>query len=488
MRNILSAHLHDIYIRKKEKGIEGQISYLEIGNVNIGDKSYFFSEKKSVRGCKIARKNDLLVSRVRPTRGAIIQVNEEYLYVSSAFCVIENILMADRYLYYYLIHNSDFYRYLGENCTGTMYPTISEDIILDYKISIFPLNEQKRIAAKLDKIIPKIDRVKELLERIPQIIKRFRQSVLTAAVTGKLTEKWRAEYPVVERAGELLERIKKERERKYQEECEKAKNAGRRKPPKPHSFLIGAPIDIDIGDAWISTWLGNLIYDFRYGTSKKSDKNNKGMPVVRIPNILAKYIDFKDLKYLNNNNVNENNKISMGDILIVRSNGSKDLVGKNSIVQQLDTEIAFASYLIRIRPSIVESEYIYILLNTPFIKGQFFSNAKSSSGINNINTEELSKTVVYLPPLKEQREIVRQVDKLFSFADKLEGHYKKEKEKIDKLPQSVLAKAFRGELVPQEPNDEPASVLHARIKEEREKQQAAKPYKKRNSSKRCQAH
>jgi len=69
-----------------------------------------------------------------------------------------------------------------------------------------------------------------------------------------------------------------------------------------------------------------------------------------------------------------------------------------------------------------------------------------------------------LPPLEEQREIVRQVDKLFAFADKLEEHYKKSKEKIDKLPQSVLAKAFRGELVPQDPNDEPASYFANRIK------------------------
>ena len=74
-----------------------------------------------------------------------------------------------------------------------------------------PLNEQKRIAAKLDQIMPKIDGVKERLERIPQIIKRFRQSVLNAAVTGKLTKKWRKGHPEVESVDVLLERIRKER-------------------------------------------------------------------------------------------------------------------------------------------------------------------------------------------------------------------------------------------------------------------------------------
>lgn len=112
----------------------------------------------------------------------------------------------------------------------------------------------------------------------------------------------------------------------------------------------------------------------------------------------------------------------------------------------------------------------------------------SSGGQPNIKLPTLNCYPFPLSPLEEQREIVRQVDKLFAFADKLEEHYKRAKEKIDKLPQSVLAKTFRGELVPQDPNDEPASILLERIKAEREKQQAAKPYKKRSSSKRRKAH
>ncbi len=143
----------------------------------------------------------------------------------------------------------------------------------------------------------------------------------------------------------------------------------------------------------------------------------------------------------------ENNLVSKGDILIVRSNGSRDLVGKNCIVQELRKETAFASYLIRIRPVLVESEYIYILLNSNIVRDQFFSHAKSSAGINNINTVQLSNTVITLPPFEEQKEIVRQVEQLFSFADKLEMHFQEAKNKLDKLPQSVLAKAFRGELV-----------------------------------------
>ena len=96
-----------------------------------------------------------------------------------------------------------------------------------------------------------------------------------------------------------------------------------------------------------------------------------------------------------------------------------------------------------------------------------------------INTTQLKNTPIPLPSLQEQKEIVRQVDKLFTFADKLQLRYKKAKEYIVKLPQSVLAKAFRGELVPQDPNDEPAEKLLERIKEEKARLEAEMKVKKK---------
>ena len=129
----------------------------------------------------------------------------------------------------------------------------------------------------------------------------------------------------------------------------------------------------------------------------------------------------------------------------MRSNGSPSLVGKTSIIGELEDGMAFASYLIRIRPCIVNSKYILYILNSSSAKTQFFSKTKSTSGINNINTQELGETIVALPPIKEQDEIVNLIEKL------LEREYKLEeltdilnlKEGIKK---SILAKAFRGEL------------------------------------------
>lgn len=97
--------------------------------------------------------------------------------------------------------------------------------------------------------------------------------------------------------------------------------------------------------------------------------------------------------------------------------------------------------------------------------------ARSTSGVNNINSTEVKALKIPLPPLEEQKEIVRRVEDLFKFADQIEARYKKERSFTDKLTQSILAKAFRGELVAQDERDEPASVLLERIR--REKHHAA---------------
>lgn len=108
--------------------------------------------------------------------------------------------------------------------------------------------------------------------------------------------------------------------------------------------------------------------------------------------------------------------------------------------------------------------YIYY-----FLKGQTESLRKINQGAAqpNLNTTIVKKIMVPIPPVKEQREIVRRVDELFNVADKVEERYKKAKTQVDNLQQSILAKAFRGELVPQNPNDEPAKVLLERIKRQK---------------------
>lgn len=101
-------------------------------------------------------------------------------------------------------------------------------------------------------------------------------------------------------------------------------------------------------------------------------------------------------------------------------------------------------------------------------------NARSTSGVNNINSKEIAALTINLPNIEEQKQIVHQVESLFALADKVEKQYQQARLGTDKLTQSLLAKAFKGELVPQDPNDEPAEKLLASILAEREKLKPAK--------------
>lgn len=177
----------------KEKGHEGVVPYLEIGNVNTDSKGYKLTDKPSVKGCRIARKHDVLVSKVRPTRGAITWIREPTLQVSSAFTVLRNRgALADKTLWHYLAWNRAYLTHLGDSCTGTMYPTTSDEAVIDFEIPLPPLNEQKRIVAKVETLLGIVDASQQRLAKIPGLLKRFRKAVLAAACTGRLTADWPA--------------------------------------------------------------------------------------------------------------------------------------------------------------------------------------------------------------------------------------------------------------------------------------------------------
>ena len=211
--------------------------------------------------------------------------------------------------------------------------------------------------------------------------------------------------------------------------------------------------------------------DLKYGTSTKCEFLKKGVPVLRIPNIAKGIIDITDLKYgkLDKKEI-ESLKLQPGDILIIRSNGSVSLVGRSAIVDAGVEGFAYAGYLIRLRFDLnkVLPKYANLWLSSHYIREVIELEARSTSGVNNINAQEISDLPFRLIPVDEQEKVVHRVEALFGLADRLEAQYIKAKAKVDKLTQSVLAKAFRGELVPQDPSDEPASKLLERIKAERE--------------------
>nr|WP_277876396.1 restriction endonuclease subunit S [Trichocoleus sp. FACHB-40] len=237
---------------------------------------------------------------------------------------------------------------------------------------------------------------------------------------------------------------------------------------------------------WYLVSVGDVITSLKYGTSQKCSYDSNGVPVLRIPNVSKGAIDQSDLKYAElSEKEYEELKLFPGDILLIRSNGSVSLVGKSALIGKADKDFAYAGYLIRLRPNpqLIDPTYLNMVLSSYDVRLQIEIPARSTSGVNNINSQEVKQLKIPVSPLSEQQEIVRRVQTLFKTADQIEQRYQKARGYVDQLTQSILAKAFRGELVPQDPNDEPASVLLEQIRAEQAKREAEAKAAKKSTGK-----
>lgn len=215
--------------------------------------------------------------------------------------------------------------------------------------------------------------------------------------------------------------------------------------------------------------LASVLADVRYGTPQKCGYEG-ATPVLRIPNVAHGEIDFSDLKSANFE-PKEVRKLSLatGDVLIVRSNGSLELVGRSALVNEKAAGMLYAGYLIRLRLDLTKvlPDYIQIWLSAPSTRAVIERLARSSSGVNNINAKQLQALRIRLPDLEVQEEKVAAAKATLARARRLEAEAKKALALIDRLEAAILAKAFRGELVPQDPSDESASVLLERVRARR---------------------
>lgn len=324
-----------------------------------------------------------------------------------------------------------------------------------YKIKIFlpPSPEQKRIVAKLDQLFDHLEVLKAKLERIPDLLADFRQSVLTQAVTGKLTEEWRE--------GKELESVQKGLDKLYKERLIAASSKTESKKLK-EIFQTEDEASFLIPENWKFVSLQKVCEKFTYGTSTKSD-NDGTIPVIRMGNMQKGKIDWNNLKYTSDPKEIEKYNLSKGNVLFNRTN-SPELVGKTSIYLGKQPAI-YAGYLIKIwNFEELDSHFLNFALNSPYGRQWAWDVKTDGVSQSNINAKKLSKFCIPLPSPEEQKEIVRQVGSLFAKADAIEAQYQNFKEKIAHLPQTILAKAFRGELVEQLPGDGDATDLLKEIK------------------------
>jgi type I restriction enzyme, S subunit len=351
---------------------------------------------------------------------------------------------------------------------GGAQPNISSSQLEKIIIPLPPLNEQKRIVNKIEKLQDKRANVKAELEAIARLIPQFRQSVLASAFRGDLTANWRENNPDVESAELLLEKIKIERQLWYEKECEKAIKAGKRKPldTKKSKKSKKQSIEItNIPNNWIAVRLEDISYLVTDGTHKTPKYQDQGVPFLSVKNVRPFKIFDDDIKFISQKESTEiNNRCNpeKGDILYTKVGATFGY----AVVNTLDYDFSIFVSLALIKPvqPYFYSRYAEAVMNSNLVYSQATERV-TGIGTPDLHLIEIRDFKIPLPPLEEQKEIVRKIETAFKFADRIEREIKTVLEQLENLNQSILAKAFRGELVPQISTDEPASMLLAKIQQ-----------------------
>lgn len=346
--------------------------------------------------------------------------------VGSTLACLTPVVIESSYLLKFIQRH---YSTIQTNPKGTGIPHVNPDIFWNLGIPLPPLKEQKRIVEKLDAILSRVKSAKTRLEKIPGILKKFRQSVLAAACSGRLTEEWRA---------------------------------GK-----------------DLPD-WIETTIGN-INDFITSGSRGWAEyySDEGAIFIRAQNISKDYLDLSDIAHIKLPKKAEGKRTSIKkfDILITITGAN---VTKSALVNLSLKEAYVNQHVALVRLSDIKiAPFVFLFIISSANGRKQLEESAYGVGKPGLNLQNIKDISLSLPPLPEQHEIVLRVEKLFALADSLEAKYKKAQSRVEKLEQAILAKAFRGELVEPDPNDEPAAELLKRIVAEKAKLEAGKKPRKK---------
>lgn len=335
--------------------------------------------------------------------------------------VIPNSGLKSSFVYYYF---KRFTSIAEDYATGTTFKELSGRKMKELPFPLPPLKEQERIAKKLDKVFERLGKVQEELEKVSGLIKEMRQSIIDEAVSGGMTQGWGK--------SELKDLI-----------LDKPRNGY-----SPRAVDYETPIKSMTLSATTS---GS--FDPSY----------------------PKYLDIDPPP------PESHLWLKKGDILVQRSN-SIEYVGTSAIYTGEDNEFIYPDLMMKVRVNqdLVLNKYISFYLKSSKVRKYFVSNATGTAGnMPKINQKVLMNTVVFFPSEKKQTEIVAKVEAQLNLLKDIESAYEKLKSRYNRLPESILQKAFRGELVKQLPTDGSAEELLELIRKERESQGKSKKRSKK---------
>jgi type I restriction enzyme S subunit len=430
----------------------------------VGASAVFSAKHLFFAGC-------ILYSKIRPALAKATIVDFDGLCSADMYPILS--FISREYLHKYMLSEAFVQQSISEDNRVAM-PKINQVSLSKILVPVPSLAEQHRIVAKVDELMALCDRLEAAraeqeirrdrltsashhhlnngadadalrkhsnffighLPRLtarPDQIQQLRQTILNLAVCGKIVP----QDPNDEPAPELLKRI--------QEEIARLVSTGEAKEKRSLQVNRGSAEPFDIPRTWLWASLGQVAFGFRYGTSMKCTYERTGEPVLRIPNIDNGRINIEDLKFgpLHRREADDL-RLQLGDILMVRSNGSLNLVGRPALVEANAVGYCYAGYLVRVRTSPIhlDARYLLLALNSAHVRDQIELPIRTTVGLKNVNATELSSLTIPLPPLAEQHRIVVKVDELMALCDRLEAQLTSTQIDTSRLLEAVLNHAL----------------------------------------------
>lgn len=351
---------------------------------------------------------------------------------------------------------------------------VPEEFLAELQVPLPPAAEQTRIADRIDELFSDLDSGVEALRRVRRKLDRYRAAVLHAAVTGRLSARWREEHAAdTEPAADLLARILKARREHWEAETLRKYEAKGKTPPKgwrgrykePNAPVTeGLPA---LPASWV--WVAAEQLGFVQLGRQRSPKNRSAefpTPYVRAANLTEQGLDLSDVLDMEfRPEERDVYQLAPGDLLLSEASGSASQVGKPVMWRgELDL-CCFQNTVIRLRPCEANGEYLLLYFKHCYTN-HVFSNLARGVGIHHLSAGKLSPLPIALPPSAEQDVIIAEAESQLCLIDTLEAEVDRTLRRSGRLRQSILKAAFEGKLVPQDSEDEPASALLERLTQE----------------------
>ncbi len=469
------------WIEAKDQDPNGDVRLIQLADVGDGvflDKSSRFltSQKSRELNCTYLVPGDLLIARMPDPlgRACVFPGDLKTSITAVDVCIVRTGTGGpDHHWLAWFVNSPEFRNTVASLQSGSTRKRISRKNLAAIALPVPPFAEQHRIVAEIEKQFTRLDASVAALRRVQANLKRYRASVLKAACEGKLVpteaELARADGRGYESADRLLERILAERRARW--ESQENRRGKYKEPVAPDATDLP-----ELPEGWVWATAAQVA-EIQGGIQKQPKRApaNHSFPFLRVANVLRGRLDLEEVHQIELFS-GELDKLRLfsGDLLIVEGNGSPAQIGRMAIWKGEIQDCVHQNHIIRARlrgeliPQYVESYW-----NSPIGSSEVSKVASSTSGLYTLSVSKVSSLPLPLPPLAEQRRIVAEVERRLSVIEQAEASVEANLTRAGRMRQSILKQAFSGELVPQDPDDEPASVLLERIRAEREAAEAA---------------